>query len=303
MIRKIKMLFTRRSFGQIAALAAAALFAVLLSVSETSASGLPAAQEYDPAAAGYQEDPAAFILNQMRNNCFASLWEDEDMVCFGEMTGEDFAVLSLKLGEEERIWGGDYVIDENEVTITDAVTGEQIRFFVGHDEENPFVITIPAEFTDDGEVRNFAISAAPSELLAAAAERSDSYPDLPMASHRDLSGWEILSLYRKYPLYVLLSFIDEAWERHEQDGTEIVYALSGNKEFACKLQMDPTGKVTARAGLFRSISRPEGLLLKTDRLLPGQLMLYTDGYIDFITGACEYKTGLGALTNLCYNAP
>ena len=274
MIRKIKMLLTRRSFGQTAALAAAALFALLLAAPEAM-------------AAWYGDDPAAFILDKMENSCFASLWEDEDAACFGEMTEVDFAVLSLRFGEEEHIWGGDYVIRENEVTITDAVTGEEICFLVGHDEESPFVITIPAGTAGQEQAREFVMWAAPCELLAAAAERSENYQDLPMASHRDLPGWEILSLYREHPLYTLLTFVDEAWERQEKDGTELVYALSANREFACKMQMDPDGEVSVRAGLMRSITLPEGMMLKTDRFLPGQLMLYTDNYIDYIANAYE----------------
>ena len=274
MIRKIKMLFTRRSFGQTAALAAAALFALLFSATEAM-------------AAWYGDDPAVFILEKMENNCFASLWEDEDAAFFGEVPDVDFAVLSLRFDEKERIWGGDYEITDNEVTITDAVTGEQVSFFVGHDEESPFVITIPAGTAGAEETQDFAMWAAPAELLAAAAERSEDYRDLPMASHRDLPGFEILSLYREYPLYVLLSFIDQAWERRESNGADFVYALSENREFACKIEMDPEGTVTVRAGLTRSITRPEGMMLKTDALIPGQLMLYTDSYIDYITGAYE----------------
>ena len=235
-----------------------------------------ASEETLTAAERLVKDPAGFILEEMSDVCFASFY-DEDLVCFGEVPGEDLAVLGISVNGETSLYGGAFTLEDNHVTITDASGAGKITFDVGSSSECPFVI-----MTGDDGSKSYEMWPASSGMLAAQAKRA-------RGSLREMTFDELDAVCGEDPLYGLLSGIDKAWEKEEVDGGDMIYGLSADGEFACRVSIRPDGEILLRTGKSSSLPKPPGDLVETDPLLPGRMMLYTGKYLGYIIDANEMQ--------------
>ena len=221
-------------------------------------------------------DPAGFILDEMKDECFASIFEDETLVCFGEVPGEDLAMLGISKNGETSFYGGGFSLEGSRVTVTDCFGGGEIAFSAGHAKGCPFVIVIADEET--GEESCYDMWPAPAGMLAAQARRT-------LADEQEMTRAELEALCREDPLYALMAGIDSAWVKEESDEGEILYGLSADGEFSCRVSIRPDGEILLRTGNSFDLPKPPGDLAETDPLLPGRMMLYTDDYLDYVIGA------------------
>ena len=223
-----------------------------------------------------RKDPAGFILEELSEECFASVFEDEMLVSFGEVPGEDLAALGITKDGETSFYGGAFSLEGSRVTVTDSFGGGEITFSVGHAKDCPFIIVITDEETGENEC--FEMWPAPAGMLAAQAKRA-------LGEGQKMTCAELEMLCREDPLYALLAGIDSAWVKEENDDAEIIYGLSADGEFACRVSIRPDGEILLRTGNSFDLPKPPGTLTGADPLLPGRMMLYTDDYLDYILGA------------------
>ena len=234
------------------------------------------AQTKEPALERFTADPVSFILDEMSDECFTAFYEDEALVSFGEVPGEDICILSIQKGGEARIYGGPFTLEENHVVITDAFGGGQIAFDVGHDSGCPFIILL--EDNETGEKTALEMWPAPASIPAAAVQQV-------LGDPKEAAGSSLEALCGRDPLFALLAGITQAWERIENEGTQVIYGLSGDGNFACEVSVLDGSRIRLKTGTPYTLPQTKGLWRDADPTLPGRLMLYTDDYLDYIISA------------------